>query len=81
MLRRRVVRQLGERGADAAAYWRVKCLLLLTGTGGQLDIVGSHPALALGQFGVHVRKPEGAPVVCFPLGKRLFRRGAVGSVF
>lgn len=77
----RIVSEITQGVAYPLADYRIKCLVLLAGTRGQLDLVGGHPRLILGKISVNVGEPVGAPVVGLPLRKCFFASGKVGGLF
>ena len=78
---RGIIAEITQGTAHPLADHRIKRLVLLAGTRGQLDLIGGHPRLTLGKPGVNVSEPVSAPVVGFPLGERFFSGGEVGGLF
>lgn len=70
--RRRIFGEVAQGTANSLPDGRVKCLVLLAGTRGQLNLVGGHSRLALGKLNVNVGEPVGATVIGFPLGECFF---------
>jgi hypothetical protein len=73
--------EIAQSMANSLPDGRVKCLVLLAGTRGQLNLVGGHRRLALGKLNVNVGEPVGTPVIGFPLGECFFCDREVSGVF
>jgi len=76
-----IIGEVAQGTANSLADGLVECLVLLTGTRGQLNLIGGHPRLAFGQLSVNVGEPVGTPVIGFPLGECFFCDREISRVF